>query len=226
MASARPLPLPSLHRRLLRAYGPQHWWPGDTPFEVMTGALLTQNTAWTSVEKAIGELKHRRALTPRGLLALPLPALEAAVRPSGYFRQKAARLRGLARWYLASCGGRVPGPRRDTDQLRAELLALPGVGPETADSILLYAFRRPLFVVDAYTRRILFRLGHLPGEETPYHRVQELFHRALPAEEPLFNELHALLVRHAKERCRKRAPRCGRCPVGGSCPAREMEAAA
>lgn len=184
----------------------------------MIGAVLTQNTAWTSVEKAIASLSARAPLTPRGVLGLSPAALARAIRPSGFFRQKARRLRILASWYLERFGGRVPreGPA-PTPGLRADLLALEGVGPETADSILLYAFGRPSFVVDAYTRRVLFRLGILAREETPYHEVQELFHRALPGDPSLFNQFHALFVRHAKERCRKRSPVCPGCPLARWC---------
>lgn len=183
------------------------------------GAVLTQNTTWTSVEKAISSLAARAPLTPRGVLGLPPASLASAIRPSGYFRQKARRLRILARWYQGRWGGRVPARGRvATPALREELLSLEGVGPETADSILVYAFGRPSFVVDAYTRRVLARLGHLSREETPYPAVQDLFHRALPAEAPLHNEFHALLVRHAKERCRKRSPLCPGCPLEGECP--------
>jgi endonuclease-3 related protein len=219
-SGSRPLSLRRLYRRLLASYGPQGWWPARTPFEMMAGAIITQNTAWTSVEKAVRALRAARALTPRGLLGLPRGQLEAAVRPAGYFRQKSRRLRILARWYRDGCDSRVPPASVPTAALRASLLELEGVGPETADSILLYAFGRPVFVVDAYTRRILHRLGHLPREKADYGDVQAFFHRALPPDAPIFNEYHALLVRHAKERCRKSAPACIPCPLQGGCRAR------
>ncbi len=205
---------------MLSCYGPQGWWPARTPFEMMTGAILTQNTAWTSVEKAVRALRSARALSPRGLLALAPARLEPAVRPAGYFRQKARRLRILARWYRDEWGSRVPPASVSTAALRSSLLGLEGVGPETADSILLYAFGRPVFVVDAYTRRILHRLGRLPREHAPYAEVQELFHLALPPDPALFNEYHALMVRHAKEHCRKRRPSCRECRLERTCPGR------
>ncbi len=175
----------------------------------MTGAILTQNTAWTSVEKAVRALRSARALSPRGLLALAPARLEPAVRPAGYFRQKARRLRILARWYRDEWGSRVPPASVSTAALRSSLLGLEGVGPETADSILLYAFGRPVFVVDAYTRRIISRLGLTPQQET-YAAFQALFMSQLPHDESLFNEYHALLVQHGKTACRK-TPLCQGC---------------
>jgi endonuclease-3 related protein len=184
----------------------------------MVGAILTQNTAWTNVEKAVANLRAERALTPRGLLALPPRRLARTIRPSGYFNQKARRLRGFTHWYLRQFGGsparmrRVPLPR-----LREDLLALKGIGPETADSILLYALDKPVFVVDAYTRRIGERHG-LMADGASYDEVQATFEAALPRRATLYNDYHAQVVVIGKDFCRKRAPRCGECPWRGDLP--------
>ena len=205
--------LRTLYARLVRAFGPQHWWPAKTPFEVMVGAILTQATRWHNVERALARLRAERALAPRRLLALPPGRLARAVRPSGYFRQKARRLRTFTRWYAARYGGsprrmfRTPWPA-----LRAELLALHGIGPETADSILLYAGGRPVFVVDAYTMRV-FRRHRLIGPQAAYADVQALAMRRLPADARLYNEFHALLVAVGKQYCHRRVPACRRCPL-------------
>ena len=207
-----------IHRRLLEAYGPRGWWPADTPFEVMVGAVLTQNTAWVNVERAIHNLREREVLSAPALLALPLQELAAAIRPSGYFNVKATRLRHLCQWYVEH-GGHDGLDAWDTDALREGLLAVHGIGPETADDILLYAFRRPVFVIDAYTRRIYSRLGLIAGDE-PYDTLRQAFEAALGPDEPLFNEYHALIVRHAKVSCSARAPRCGSCCLRQICGAR------
>ncbi len=208
------MPLQQLFDRLLAAYGPQHWWPGDTPFEIMVGAILTQNTAWGNVEKAIANLKDNQALDPSTLVETPHDRLAAWLKPSGYFNIKATRLRNFCRWYLAQ-GGFEALADWPTAELRHGLLSVKGVGPETADDMLLYAFERPVFVIDAYTRRLFSRLGLLDGEagyETLRHQVET----ALPADVALFNEFHALIVRHAKEACRKR-PLCEACPLAADC---------
>lgn len=210
------LSLQQVFDRLLAAYGPQHWWPGDSPFEVMIGAVLTQNTAWINVERAIGNLKRSGCLSLDGLLGLDEAELAERVRPSGYFNVKARRLHSLCR-FLDQRGG-IEGLRvLETRELRHELLAVHGVGPETADDILLYAFERPVFVVDAYTRRMFERLGRLSGGES-YERIRTMFESELPAEVPLFNEYHALIVRHAKRVCSGR-PRCTECCLRAECPA-------
>ncbi|MDA8159889.1 MAG: endonuclease III domain-containing protein [Desulfobacteraceae bacterium] len=210
----RPQALNDIYDRLLARFGPQHWWPGETPFEVMVGAVLTQNTAWSNVEKAIANLKGQGLLDPARLFALPPPLLAEQIRPCGYFNLKAARLHNL----LSLIAGRFDG---DLDRffatplasLRQQLLEVKGIGPETADSILLYAAGKPIFVVDAYTHRLLSRHGLIAEEEADYHQIQALFMDALPADPALFNEYHALIVRVGKEYCKKTGPRCGECPL-------------
>ena len=205
-----------VYRRLLRAYGPQGWWPAETPFEVMVGAVLTQATAWRNVERAIARLKAAGVLSHQGIAALPPKELEELVRPSGFFRQKARRLRALVKLVLDH-GDVEALLSLPPEELREKLLSVPGIGPETADSILLYAAGHPAFVVDAYTKRILHRLGLLPEEAAPYAEVQRMFQENLPQDPQLYGEYHALLVRHAKEHCRTR-PRCDGCPLADRCP--------
>ena len=200
--------------RLSGAYGPQAWWPARGPFEMMAGALLTQRTTWRNAERAIGALRRAGALSPEALAGLPVPEIEALVRPAGTFRVKAARLRALARWYVDS-GGSEAMASRSTANLRAELLGLAGVGPETADDILVYAFGRPVFVVDAYARRILSRYGWATGDE-PYEWLSAAVAVALGRDAAALGELHALLVEHGKRHCRA-TPRCGGCPLAGRC---------
>jgi endonuclease-3 related protein len=186
------------------AYGSQRWWPGETAFEIIVGAILTQSAAWTNVEKALSNLKAAGALSPHGLRTVAEDQLAALVRPSGYFNAKARKLKAfvarLDERYGGDIGRMLASP---VDSLRAALLAAHGIGPETADSILLYAAGQPVFVIDAYTRRTFSRLGFLP-ESDSYHGWQRLFMTALPTDASLFNEYHALVVRHGKEVCRKR----------------------
>jgi endonuclease-3 related protein len=201
-----------LYDRLLRRYGPQGWWPARSRAEVVVGAILVQNAAWRNAARAIARLRAARALDLGRLLALPPARLAALVRPSGTYRVKAARLRALARRVRARHGGRLdrllalPLPA-----LRAELRTVPGIGAETADAIALYAAGRPVFVVDAYTRRILGRHRLVPPD-ADYATLQAVFAENLPHDPALFNEFHALLVRVAKEHCRAR-PRCSGCPL-------------
>lgn len=206
-----------VYRRLHAHYGPQRWWPAQGPFEMMVGAILTQAAAWSNVERAMANLAAQGALSPPGLRRLSPQELARAVYPAGYFNAKAKKLQALA-GLLEAHGddlGRLFA--RDTAELRQALLGVHGIGPETADSILLYAAGRPAFVVDTYTGRLCHRLG-LVAEGASYHRLQRLFTEALPPQAPLFNEYHALMVRHGKERCRKRAPRCSGCPLLSLCP--------
>lgn len=200
--------------RLLAAFGPRNWWPGDTPFEVMVGAVLTQNTAWTNVEKAIANLKAVGLLNPEGLDGTSHSVLAELIRPSGYYRVKADRLKNMAALVREAGGGDPPLLlQRPLAALRPQLLAVNGIGPETADSILLYAAGYPVFVIDAYTRRVLSRHGLIDGNE-PYEQLQRLFMDRLPQDAPLYNEFHALLVQLGKMHCRPR-PICRDCPLDG-----------
>jgi endonuclease-3 related protein len=207
--------LDSIYRRLFDAYGPQRWWPGDGPFEMMTGAILTQSTAWQNVKQAIDNLKRAGALSAQAIRKLPPVELAALIRPSGYFNAKAVKLRALAGW-LEGYGDNLDlAFNKETGRLRRELLGIHGVGPETADSILLYAADRPIFVIDAYTKRIMSRLG-LASEKASYDELQALFMDNLKPDAPLFNEYHALIVALGKEVCRKK-PRCAACCLGEVC---------
>lgn len=207
------------YRALHAALGPQHWWPARTPFEVIVGAILTQSTAWTNVERAVDNLRRARLLTPRALLQVSRAQLERLIRPAGYFRQKAKKLKAFVRFLNAEYGGSL---RRmfatPTEELRSRLLRVHGIGPETADSILLYAGGHPVFVVDAYTKRILVRHGLL-DERADYEQTRRWLEAALPRNVQLFNEYHALLVAVGKRWCRPQQPRCETCPLGRFLPA-------
>ncbi len=193
--------------------GPQHWWPGRTPFEVIVGAILTQSTAWTNVERAIANLRRERLLTPRALERVPTTRLARLVRPSGYFRQKAKKLKAFVRFLRERFGGSLARMfRTPTAELRELLLGVHGIGPETADSILLYAGNHAVFVVDAYTRRVLLRHG-LMGEKAGYEDMRALLESSLPRDVRLYNEFHALLVNVGKNWCRPREPKCDSCPL-------------
>ena len=189
----------TLYKRLLVAYGPQHWWPAGSPFEVIVGAVLTQNTAWVNVEKAIDKLKSQNYLSLTAITNLKHAQLAAAIRPSGYFNIKAKRLRNLCIW-ITEQGGMGALTIRPTGQLRKQLLNVHGIGPETADDILLYAFNRPVFVIDAYTRRLFTKLGLITGNEA-YEILRLEIESKLEQDHQMYNEYHALIVRHAKERC-------------------------
>ncbi len=216
MVSTRDIPERVRHayRSLLAHHGPQHWWPAETPFEVMVGAVLVQNTAWKNVERAVANLREAGALDADALLALPEADLAGLIRPAGYFNVKANRLRHLVRWYRDR-GGMDRLKFQSTASLREALLAIHGVGRETADDILLYAFHRPVFVVDAYTRRLYERLGIIDGDEG-YEAIRSLTEEALARSVPEMNEWHALIVAHGKDICRPR-PRCGECPLLDRC---------
>ena len=198
----------ALHDTLLRAYGPQGWWPGDTRLEIMTGAVLTQNTAWTNVERAIANLKAAGALDLQRLRRLPGDELAGLIRPAGYFNVKARRLRHLFD-AVFEAGGVDAMAQKGTRQLRELLLRVHGIGPETADDILLYAFGRPVFVIDAYTRRLFRRLGWATGDET-YDVLRDGVERAVRGDAAVLKELHALIVVHAKKACRAK-PCCDGC---------------
>lgn len=206
-------PVRAIYRRLHDRFGPQGWWPGETAFEVAVGAILTQNTNWQNVEKAIVGLKEAGALSPSGMKRLPLSRLAGLIRPAGYYNVKAERLKNFLRYLDDRHGldmaalGKAPGR-----QLREELLSINGIGPETADSILLYGCGKPFFVIDTYTRRMGSRHGLCqPGDS--YAMVQEIFAGSLPDSVELYKEYHALIVRLGKVRCRPSNPRCEGCPL-------------
>ncbi|MCP4611880.1 MAG: endonuclease III domain-containing protein [Planctomycetes bacterium] len=204
--------LNEIYRLLYDEFGPQQWWPGETRFEIITGAILTQNTNWANVEKAINNLKSADCLTPEKLHHLDQGKLAQLIRPAGYFNVKAKRLKNFLNWLFTNYNGDLTDLESiDTGRLREELLMIKGVGRETADSILLYAFDRPIFVVDTYTARVVFR-HELISPEADYEQLKELFESSLPADTQLFNECHALLVRVGKEFCRPKA-RCSDCPL-------------
>lgn len=204
----------NIYKLLYDFFGPQQWWPGETPFEVMVGAVLTQNTNWNNVATAIDNLKRDGLLTYEKLSALPADLLAEKIRPAGYFNLKTQRLKNLLR-HIQDHGGSLENFfDRDKEVLRERLLQVKGIGPETADSIILYAAEKPAFVVDAYTHRVLYRHHCIP-EEASYHEIQELFTTSLPENVLLFNEYHALLVRLGKEYCKKKNPRCSGCPLEG-----------
>jgi endonuclease-3 related protein len=201
-----------MHQLLLHHFGPQKWWPGETPLEVMVGAVLTQNTNWTNVENAIRNLNAKGLLSLKALNAISTQALAEEIRPAGYFNIKAKRLKNLVRFIFERYNGSLKGLFNEAiGSLREGLLSVNGVGPETADSILLYALERPVFVVDTYTHRILLRHG-MADEQMTYHELQEVFVDHLPEDLGLFNEFHALIVRAGKEYCKKR-PLCSDCPL-------------
>ena len=207
--------LTKIYENLYRHFGPQNWWPGETPFEICVGAILTQNTNWQNVERAISRLKERELLDPQKLYELPFDELATLIRPAGYFRVKAKRLKNFLHLLVREYEGRLERLFAEgLPQAREKLLSVSGIGPETADSILLYAGGFPVFVIDAYTRRILLRHG-LATEEMDYQALQELFERNLPRDTELFNEYHALLVACGKHYCRPRRPLCEKCPLEG-----------
>lgn len=213
-SSSLPRTLRRYYRRLYRHFGRQHWWPARTRFEVILGALLTQNTAWVNVKRALGNLRRAGVLSPKKLARVPRPRLARYLRPSGYFRQKTRYLGEFLQHLQKHHQGSVARLlRQPADRLRPELLSLPGIGPETADSILLYAADRPVFVIDAYTRRVLARHG-LAGEKASYDELQDFFQRNLPRDARLFNEYHALLVAVGKKYCHRVYPDCAACPLG------------
>ena len=222
-----------IYESLFKHFGPQHWWPGETPMEVIVGAVLTQNTNWGNVEKALDNLRCQNLLDIAGINALSHAKLAALIKPAGYFNVKARRLKNLMNFIASRYQGdlQLMG-RAPLEELRKGLLEVNGIGPETADSILLYAFNKPIFVVDAYTKRFLYR-HNLIGAQDDYHFVQDLFMKNLISKDPstrpsgslrvspkgknspraqLFNEYHALIVRLGKDFC-KPTPRCDECPL-------------
>jgi len=203
-----------IYHKLYRAFGPQHWWPGDSPFEIAVGAILTQNTNWANVEKAIASLKNKRALSAKGIHEMKTEKLALFIRPAGYFNVKARRLKAFIHFLINEYHGSMGRMKNEKlDTLRTKLLNVHGIGPETADSILLYALDKPVFVIDAYTKRVLSRHSVINHDEI-YERIQDLFHETLKRDTELFNEYHALFVRLGKTYCRKK-PLCDGCPLEG-----------
>jgi endonuclease III related protein len=207
-------PLELYFNSLFTAFGPQRWWPGRTQFEVVVGAILTQNTSWTNVERAIVNLRRERLLTPAAMEKASPEKIETMIRPSGYFRQKARKLKAFCSFLRHEYGGSLKRMFAEpTAALREKLLGVFGIGPETADSILLYAGGHPVFVVDAYTKRMLSRHGWV-REDAKYEDVRWIFERQSPGDAPRFKEFHALIVQTGKRYCRTQEPLCGECPLG------------
>lgn len=201
-----------IYQKMFDALGPQQWWPGETPFEVIIGAILTQNTNWSNVEKAIKNLKADGKLSPEGIKNVPLAELAKLIRPSGFFNVKARRVKAFIHWLFSRYEGSLSRMfSQDLQTLRNELLSVKGIGPETADSILLYAGNMPTFVVDAYTHRIFSRHGFI-AEESTYEEMKSFFEERLPKDVKLFNEYHALLVHIGKRYCKPKKA-CEPCPL-------------
>jgi endonuclease III related protein len=210
--------LMQIYQRLFDAFGPQHWWPGDGRFEMIVGAILVQNTSWENVKKALDNLRDVDLLDPKALYAVRLEELEELIRPAGYFRVKAKRLRSMVQFLVERYDGSLGAMfGADLGTLREQLLSVHGVGPETADSILLYAGGLPIFVVDRYTHRIFARHGWI-GFDADYFAIQDYFQSGLPDDAPLFNEYHALLVHLGKHFCHKSNPNCAECPLAEMLP--------
>lgn len=206
----------SIYHRLMARYGPQHWWPAQEPFEIIVGAILTQSAAWGNVEKAIANLKSAKALSPEALCRLTLSEVAGLIRPCGYYNAKALKLKSFAHWlgeYYDDDLSKLFA--NNIDHLRQQLLSVHGIGQETADSIILYADNKPIFVIDAYTRRIINRIGLAPDSNS-YTAYQNLFMHNLPADAQLFNEYHALLVCLGKSVCRNH-PLCHQCCLNNIC---------
>ncbi|MGD9126868.1 MAG: endonuclease III domain-containing protein [Planctomycetia bacterium] len=209
--------LQTLYDTLLAAYGPQDWWPGESPFEVMIGAVLTQNTNWKNVEKAIENLRREELLDPLSLYEVDAETLAELIRPAGYFNIKAKRLRNLLKYIVEQHDGDLDAMFAcSVSTLREELLSINGIGPETADSILLYAGNLPTFVIDAYTYRVMTRHGWIEPE-IDYHGLQDHFLSGLPDDVAIYNEFHALFVQVGKNHCRK-TPKCDGCPLADLLP--------
>ncbi|MFH1191099.1 MAG: endonuclease III domain-containing protein [Candidatus Omnitrophota bacterium] len=205
--------LENIFKRLYSVFGPQFWWPADSVFEIMVGAILTQNTNWSNVQKAILSLKKEKLLSARKLYALPQRQLAGLIKSAGYYNIKAARLKSFLKFFFDQYGAKIKlMAAQELKTLRAQLLAVKGIGPETADSMLLYALNKPVFVVDTYTKRILSRHGLIKAE-ADYSQVQGVFMRYLKNNAQLFGEYHALLVKLGKDYCRKQNPKCEICPL-------------
>lgn len=199
--------LMDIYIKLYRTFGPQHWWPAETPFEVAVGAILTQNTNWQNVERAISNLKEKELLDPESLHSIDINSLASLIRPAGYYNVKAKRLKAFLDFLIRDFGGKMENMASlEVDDLRERLLNIDGIGPETADSILLYALNKPVFVVDVYTKRVLIRHGII-NSNADYEEIQSLFHQSLKRDISLYNEFHALFVKLGKTFC-KPEPLC------------------
>lgn len=207
--------LNKIYQSLFKAYGGQCWWPGDTPFEISIGAILTQNVSWKNVETAIRNLKTEKLLSPKALYSASNKKIATLIRPTGYYNQKTRKIKNFLKWFKGYNFSFKSLKIIDIRPLRNELLSINGIGPETADSILLYALSKKVFVVDAYTKRIFGRLGIL-SEKSAYHEIQNLFHRHFKGNVDDYNEYHALIVKHGKDICRAK-PVCGECCISGLC---------
>ncbi|MEA2087667.1 MAG: endonuclease III domain-containing protein [Candidatus Caldatribacteriota bacterium] len=202
-----------IYNSLYNYFGPLNWWPGNTPFEIMVGAILTQNTSWSNVERAINNLKKENLLEPRKLYRINREELAQLIKPSGYYNIKAKRLKNFLNFFVNDFEGSAEKMfSGDREELRKKLLKVNGIGPETADSILLYAGNKPFFVVDAYTKRIFSR-HKLISEDASYHQIQEFFSQNLDRDVKLYNEFHAQIVMLGKNICTKRNPKCSVCPL-------------
>jgi len=203
----------SIYNTLYNYYGPQYWWPGEAPFEVMIGAILTQNTNWRNVETAIKNLKEGGFLTPDRINRISVKRLQRLIKPAGFFNIKAERVKVFVRYIMREYLGDISKMKKEkTSFLRKKLLGIKGIGPETCDSILLYALEKPVFVVDAYTRRVFSR-HKIIGEKDCYSEIQLVFEKNLNRDVKLFNEFHALIVRLAKDRCKAKKYECETCPL-------------
>ncbi len=204
--------LERIYQKLYDDYGPQHWWPGNSAFEIIIGAILTQNTAWRNAEKAINNLKQHKALSVAAIKNIPVRELAKLIKPAGYYNQKAKKLKNFIRFLFSNYQGNIRKMQSsDLDLLRMQLLEVNGIGPETADSILLYAAAKPIFVVDAYTRRVLSR-HNLISPQASYDEIQNYFMSNMDNDVKMFNEYHALIVRLGKQVC-KTKPQCEACPL-------------
>lgn len=203
-----------MYHLLCKAFGPQRWWPGETPFEIAVGAILTQNTNWGNVEKAINNLKKQKSLNAKTMHNMADKKLALLIKPAGYYNIKTKRLKNFLDFFTNHYKGSIEKMKtEDKEALREKLLNINGIGPETADSILLYALEKPIFVIDAYTKRVLKR-HNVVSEKADYYELQEIFHKNLPQDTTLFNEFHALFVKLGKDFCRTK-PRCEACPLKG-----------
>lgn len=202
-----------IYQTLYNAFGPQHWWPGETPFEIAVGAILTQNTNWGNVEKAINNLKKSKSLSAKAIYKMPVDRLAILIKPAGYYNIKAKRLKSFINFLMSNYLGSMSKMKKeDLDNLREKLSSINGIGPETADSILLYALDKPVFVIDAYTKRILSRHKIMDNNKS-YDEYQKLFHSSLKKDLKLFNEYHALFVKVGKTFCKLKKPLCSKCAL-------------